>query len=396
MASSSTTYPPTPPYVMHLAAIVPNSNCATISQYAKVLLEAIVNTAGNHELHANSYHQLVVVALYHCKVPGTAHVQHEYVVAKVRNAGDPDVPIYIRFERGVHMSSTSDIDITERKAVQKAVKSNKVPRAAAQAATNAGATEVGAAKKAEVDKQYQVNSPYMHLGPSSSSNSVRTSSTSLSLPINAFLRAYDETSYSSDPPDATHIALTMDVTSLNLPLLQFTYMAYAIHMMDPVYSVLRHQCYWFCAILLTLVFESLCPDIQERVMADKHTTEAGRAALMRKDGYKEYVSFNDVGSCWQVLVTELRPAVVEDARAWVHVTWQRVEKQMNDNFKERQNKIQQVKDDAAIEVQRAKDEAQRAKDEAQREKDEAKKREDLLVKRLEEVERKLAAQAQVK
>ncbi|THH32301.1 hypothetical protein EUX98_g1894 [Antrodiella citrinella] len=36
------------------------------------------------------------------------------------------------------------------------VKSNKVPRAAAQAATNAGATEVGAAKKAEVDKQYQV------------------------------------------------------------------------------------------------------------------------------------------------------------------------------------------------------------------------------------------------
>ncbi|THH21247.1 hypothetical protein EUX98_g8421 [Antrodiella citrinella] len=368
-SESDSAYPPGPQ--VETSVLLPPAN-TTIAKYAQQLLRLTLLEAAGLNLHPDAYHsQHQVLKVYHCKSGGS--VEHEWVGVQVRDPSQPKEPVYLCFDRGVKPGAGPDPLIKDdRKEVKKALGASPAPaegsfaaEAVATAVANAGVTEDRLVGAAQVDSELAQAKPVLYAHQTGGSSISVSSFNSISSSVTAFIRAHDCARKLPGPPPENEVMLAMDVTSLKLSLLQFTYIAYSINMMDPMYSVLYHQCYWFASILVTLLFESLDIEIQKRVLED-NKTEAARRALMRNDGDMEYVEIGRAGRFWKIQVVKLRKAVIRDATRWSQETWNMAVRKMKEDYERTTKKEADLaaKKEADLAEVAAKKEADLAKMEA--------------------------------
>ncbi|THH26405.1 hypothetical protein EUX98_g7785 [Antrodiella citrinella] len=336
MATSESDFAYPPQQVKSTTTLVPPAN-TTIAEYAHHLLELTIFQAARLRLSPSEYHSHhQILNVYHCKSGGS--VEHEWVGVQVRDPTNPKKPVYICFDRGVKFGVGPDPLIKDdSKEVKAALGASPAPaggsyvaEAAATAVADDGVTEDRLVGVAQVDSELAQPKSVLYAHQTGGSSISVSSFNSISSSVNAFIRAHDCARKLPGPPPENEVMLAMDVTSLKLSLLQFTYIAYSINMMDPMYSVLYHQCYWFASILVTLLFESLDILIRKQVLAD-NKTEVARRALMRNDGDMEYVEIGRAGCFWKVQVVKLREAVIRDATRWSQETWNMAVRKMKED-----------------------------------------------------------------
>ena len=229
---------------LDLVMVFPIRGIPVLSYFAS--LRSLVLGADDPSIELWKYQ---IVALYHVKDTGPFS-EHESIYAELRVVGDPDARMFkfLRFERTRCVyTALDDFASLETKTVK--VESLKAPGKAVEG-------------EAEMNSQPWLQRYYgmfcAALGEVSLDNLSLASTASLASSLESSTSdiAEDLVTGAKELPSSPHhrvISKHSIPDPGQLSLLQLALMATTVHSSDRMYTLLKRQCYWYSAMLATLV-----------------------------------------------------------------------------------------------------------------------------------------------